>query len=256
MRQDLEWTEKIYARDGVVRFEDCAPFTFHLDRNRVIDLQLAKFIPVSKDRLLARRQQMFDVTSAAFRAKCAILTAGLIESWRDTKTGLDVHSAEARGLDPDRFVLEVQDFDKCVTDLSAAIAAIRRQNPSCKFIVTTSPVPLKKTFTGQDVIIANMQSKSVLRAACGIVADRGLADYFPSYEAAMLSAPDNVWQSDQRHVTNEFVERIVDHLLRVYCPADARDSMDLVATKAEHAFADRNQLPVSERPSSVLAMRG
>jgi hypothetical protein len=110
-------------------------------------------------------------------------------------------------------------FEECIADLEAAIDAIRRRNSGCNFLITTSPVPLRKTSTDQDIVVANMQSKSILRAACGIIADRGLADYFPSYEAALLSSPDKVWQSDRRHVTDEFVAGIVNHLLAAYCPS-------------------------------------
>jgi hypothetical protein len=64
-----------------------------------------------------------------------------------------------------------------------------------------------------------MQSKSLLRTVCGRIADNDLADYFPSYEAALLSAPRWVSKLDRRHVTSRFVGRMVDRLLATYCPA-------------------------------------
>jgi hypothetical protein len=47
---------------------------------------------------------------------------------------------------------------------------------------TVSPVPLYLTFSGEDIIVANTYSKSVLRAACDAVENsREHVDYFPSY---------------------------------------------------------------------------
>jgi predicted Zn-dependent protease len=45
---------------------------------------------------------------------------------------------------------------------------------------------------------------------------RPLVDYFPSYEAATLSAPDTVWEEDRLHVASGFVGKIVAYLLDQY----------------------------------------
>jgi tetratricopeptide (TPR) repeat protein len=86
-----------------------------------------------------------------------------------------------------------------------------------KILITTSPVPLTRTFTGQDISIANSYSKSVLRAVCGAAPlERQGVDYFPSYEMATLSSPALVWKADRIHVSPAFVGKIVGHMLDHY----------------------------------------
>jgi hypothetical protein len=56
----------------------------------------------------------------------------------------------------------------------------------------------------------------VLRAACQeIVGARPLVDYFPSFEAVMLSTS-RVWQRDLRHVDDRLVGEIVARVAEKY----------------------------------------
>jgi hypothetical protein len=101
----------------------------------------------------------------------------------------------------------------------ASIDIIRRANPSAKVVLTTSPVPLGRTFTGHDVIIANGYSKAVLRAvAADIVEKNRHVDYFPSYEMVMLSDPRSSWEDDQRHVDDARVGKVVQMFVDSYFP--------------------------------------
>jgi predicted Zn-dependent protease len=126
-----------------------------------------------------------------------------------------------------RFDLEILSYQKCEAALLAAIDAVRSSNPTIKILVTTSPVPLSATFSGQDIRIANTYSKSILRAVCGaLTLKRPLVDYFPSYESVMLSHPDDVWEQDRIHVSYRFVGQIVAHLLKSYFE-DADGSSEL-----------------------------
>jgi len=60
-------------------------------------------------------------------------------------------------------------------------------------------------------------SKSTLRSAIGeFVTETENVDYFPSYEAAMLSDPNIVWMGDRRNVTDFIVAKIVSEFINRY----------------------------------------
>ena len=74
---------------------------------------------------------------------------------------------------------------------------------------TVSPVPLNRTMTDQDILIANTYSKSTLRAVVGAIVDRhDNVFYVPSYERVMLSKDSSIWRPDLRHVVDDFVGTI------------------------------------------------
>jgi tetratricopeptide (TPR) repeat protein len=219
-RQCLEWTARVFNRDGKVGWEDCEAFAFVDEAGRVFDLDMGGAWPVTRERFLERRQHVYDIFGQVFTADCVMMTPGLIEAWRDRTTGLYVHEPPTHKslvVDRSRWELEILSYEQCETDLLAAIDVIRARNPEAKVLVTTSPVPLTATFSGQDIRIANTYSKSVLRAACGAAAmQRPLVDYFPSYESATLSFPVKVWEADRVHISSSFIGKIVLRMLDHY----------------------------------------
>jgi hypothetical protein len=229
IRQEFEWTRRVLEAGGTVAPEHVAPLAFPCAGGQQIDLQLGGFRPVSPQRLLARRQALYEVFRHLFTADCVVLTLGLVEAWIDETTGLAIQQAPVqpafrRSLQ--RFSFRRLDFASCRADVQAAIDTVRAVNPSATFLITTSPVPLDRTFTDDDVITATMYGKSVLRAVCGeIVAANERVDYFPSYESVMLTRDWSVFQSDRRHVSDVFVGKIVRRLLDTYfreAPIDRR----------------------------------
>jgi hypothetical protein len=115
-----------------------------------------------------------------------------------------------------------------VADLEAMIGELKLVNPGARLILTVSPVPLVATYTGHDVLVASMYSKSVLRAAVGEVEARHAhVAYFPSYE--IISHPASFGQylaSDLREVTERGVSHVMGCFLSSYygigAPAGAR----------------------------------
>ena len=220
-RQCLEWTARIYDRDGVVRWEDCEPLAFGLGDGLWFDVDMAATVaPATRERFLERRQHVYDVFSTAFAADCLMMTPGLIEAWRDLETGLYMYGApyEKRMLAlPQRWVLEVLSYPRCLEDMLAAIDVVRQRNPAVKVLVTTSPVPLNRTFTDRDVTVANAHSKAVLRATCdAVLLEREGVDYFPSYEMVTLSNPALAWKQDRLHVSQAFIGKLVGYMLDSY----------------------------------------
>ncbi|HEY5413089.1 MAG TPA: GSCFA domain-containing protein [Caulobacteraceae bacterium] len=233
-RQTLEWTAAIYDRDGVVRWEDCEPLAFPCADGAYFDLDMGATAPVARERFIERRQHVYDIFSQVFGASCLMMTPGLIEAWRDQRTGLYIHNTpKQRELlaDPGRWALEMLSYETCHRDMLVAIDVVRARNPEARVLLTTSPVPLTSTFTGQDVRIANTHSKSILRAVCGsIPLERALVDYFPSYESVTLSFPRGVWKDDRLHVTHGFIAKIVTRMLDRYL--EGVDEADLLAQRA------------------------
>ncbi|HEY5411845.1 MAG TPA: GSCFA domain-containing protein [Caulobacteraceae bacterium] len=219
-RQCLEWTAGVRDRGGQVSWEDCEGLAFDFGDGRFFDMDMAPTPPVSRERFIERRQHIYEVFSAAFSADCLMITPGLIEAWRDRTTGRYIHeppTQKAMVARRDRWEFEILSYDQCLTDLLAAIDVVRARNPGVRILITTSPVPMSTTFSGQDIRVANAYSKSVLRAVCGAASfERHGVDYFPSYESATLTPPDRVWEPDRIHVAGGFVGKIVTHMLDHY----------------------------------------
>lgn len=87
---------------------------------------------------------------------------------------------------------------------------IKRINPKAKVILTVSPVPLGMTYSKYDHVVANTESKSVLRAVAGeIVRNHEHSNYFHSYEIATSLDRQHVFIQDARHVKKDFVLHIM-----------------------------------------------
>ncbi|AMK09883.1 GSCFA domain-containing protein [Pseudodesulfovibrio indicus] len=216
--QEISWAARIHDRDGVVVAEDLHDLTYPC-QGGYVDLQLGGYVPVGFDRLLERRQQLYDVVRNIFSCGLVVMTLGLIEAWRDTKTGLFIQQAPSIKemiRDRERFVFHLLSHGECLGFVEDAIALVRARNPKARFLLTTSPIPLGRTFTDDDVIVANLHSKSKLRSVCGELAAREEVEYFPSFESVMLTKDWDIWYPDLRHVEGFFVGEIVNRLCDAY----------------------------------------
>lgn len=156
------------------------------------------------------------LSEALCQSDVVILTLGLCESWYDLSTDqyLNVVSSPQmlrKYQDSLRFKFigareNIELLDKIIAVLGDK-----------KIIITVSPVPLEVTFTGRDVIEANLSAKSILHAAANEAAqNHSNVDYFPSYEMAFYSESSQVWKPDGRHVLPEMVQHIVKSALDTY----------------------------------------
>ncbi len=119
-----------------------------------------------------------------------------------------------------RLRLRITDYAENHAAALRLLEYLRSVNPAVKVILTVSPVPFSDTFSGQDVIVANTYSKSVLRSvAQDLARELDWMDYFPSYEIAMLSDPALAWLPDHRHVQREHVGHIVSEFMSAYLDA-------------------------------------
>ena len=98
------------------------------------------------------------------------------------------------------------------------IRHVVREVLGAELIVTTSPVPLHSTFTALDVRVANVESKSRIRAAVSEFVDRHAdVHYFHSYEMVVTAErQSDYFREDGRHVERHAVRYIVSEFLRLF----------------------------------------
>jgi hypothetical protein len=158
-----------------------------------------------------------EITLERFRAAICtadvfIFTLGLTESWRERDGTCEFAicpGVVAGSFDPAQHVFHNAGYREVLGDLSAALDRIRSVNPGVKVLLTVSPVPLTATAAGQHVLLATIQSKSVLRAVASAL-EGGLVDYFPSYE--IICAPPfagRFYADNRRTVTPEGVAHVM-----------------------------------------------
>ena len=100
--------------------------------------------------------------------------------------------------------------------ISRIVDLITAAKPGARIFCTVSPVPLKRTFSDEDIFVANMLSKSTLRAVLAeVAAERANVTYFPSYEA-VISGGETAWEGDGRHVQRPLVEAITRTFIETY----------------------------------------
>lgn len=171
----------------------------------------------SRDELLAARQKHFSAVRWMFsKANLMVFTFGLTEAWVSKLDGAVYPlcpGTEAGTFDPNLHEFRNFKSSEVLKDMRDVIEKIRAINPTIKFLLTVSPVPLVATASGRHVLPATMYSKSVLRAVAGELSDDDpLVDYFPSYEI-VNSAPMRgmFFEPDARNVTPAGVDFVMSH---------------------------------------------
>ena len=165
--------------------------------------------------MLAQRRDLYRLFEQAFDSETIIITLGLIECWLDRRTGQYVEFSPLlhKHNDAGRFAFRRLTFQEAYDYTRKALELLGTRN----ILLTTSPVPLARTFTSDDVIVANTYSKSVLRAVAGQIAEEfANVDYLPTYESVMLTKQTYVWSNDLTHVEAAFVGRIVARMCEQY----------------------------------------
>jgi len=140
---------------------------------------------------LSRAQTIASFRESIKQAHVFVFTLGLTESWVNAQAGYEYPMCPgtvAGDFDSQRHDFKKQQFSEIFKALSDAIEMMREANKNLKFLLTVSPVPLTATYSGNHVVVATMESKSVLRAVAGQMTTRWRhIDYFPSYE--MINSP-------------------------------------------------------------------
>ncbi|SIQ99121.1 GSCFA family protein [Rhizobium sp. RU35A] len=221
MRNEVEW---------VLEQPQITPALFEERADGWRDLQLCPGTrPVPLERAMERRAYIIsDYFARLQQATTVIITLGLNEVWYDTESRRYMNAApgfHSTRTAPERYELRIMDVATTLEDLDRIRTLLMQLNPDMRIIVTVSPVPLHETFSGRDVMTANMLSKSTLRVAADLFAqDHDNVDYFPVYDMVAMSPRSSVFSSDHLHVAHEAVERIMAIFLRLYMGIEAQPS--------------------------------
>lgn len=148
------------------------------------------------------------------KAHYFVFTLGLTESWLH-ESGYEYPMCPgtvAGEFDSKQHKFKNQQFLEILQNLKTAIVMMREINPGIKFILTVSPVPLTATKSKNHVLIATMESKSILRAVAGqLAANNVFIDYFPSYEIINSPVFKGVFfEPNQRNVNLHGVNFVMD----------------------------------------------
>lgn len=145
-------------------------------------------------------------------AELLIITLGLVEVW-EQPDGKVICSCpgypKGRG-GGQHCSFKMTGYEENFDNMCKVVDILKQYNPKCNLLITTSPVPLANTFRNVDHLVANTESKSVLRSVCGAL-DRKYdnVQYYHSYELASHFDKKSVFKPDGRHVRPEFVAYIM-----------------------------------------------
>jgi hypothetical protein len=179
-----------------------------------------------RDLLLARRAKIDAAMRKISECGVIILTLGLVEAWYDRQTGLYLNSKASREMNrchPGRFVFRTLEYEEIVAALEQTHELLTTHlGTSFNMILTVSPVSLRATYRGIDPRVANVYSKSVLRAAAEkFCASHENVDYYPSFETVTLSSRPMAYAGDDIHAQSGMVWINVARMLARYAPGVA-----------------------------------
>lgn len=186
------------------------------------DMQLAPGNkPMMLERQIARRRYLStDYFPRIFEADVIVMTLGLDECWHDREAGVDLNGPPSLWTvkaQPDRYVVRALDYAETLRALEEMASIVAARNPTARFVVTVSPVPIALTFACTDPVVATIRAKSMLRTVAEtFCAGRADADYYPSYEMVTMSPRAEAFRSDCRHVTDDIVGKVVGQFIRLY----------------------------------------
>ncbi len=169
--------------------------------------------------LLSRAEAIKAFKSSFQKSNIFMFTLGLTESWHNIEYDYDydyeypICPGTAAGVfDENKHIFKNQDFAVCNSNLIEAIKLMKSVNKKLKFIITISPVPITATNSGNHILIANMETKSILRAVSTKVSRRfNFVDYFPAYE--LVNSPNYkgvFFARNQRSITDFGVNFVMD----------------------------------------------
>lgn len=203
--------------------------------------------------VLSRERAIEAFRKALTSADVFVFTLGLTESWFNQPAGYEYPMCPgtvAGEFDADTHSFLNQPYPFVRQALLETIKKIRRLNPDVTVLLTVSPVPLTATRSGKHVLVATMESKSILRAVAGQVAEQfPFVDYFPSYEI-INAAPfrGTFFEANQRSVSKAGVDHVMNsffNCLAAKFPAEV--AADDAARSARGHDRMARQLRLKER---------
>lgn len=206
----------------------------------------------TEQHVIDARAEHFEAVRRIFKeTDVFVFTLGLTEGWRAKKDGavFPLAPGVAGGsFDSDRYEFINLTAKEISDDLIAFIGKLRGNNPSCRVLLTVSPVPLVATFEPRHVLVSTIYSKSALRVAAETVCNSvDNVFYFPSYEIITGHYNKGVYfEEDMRSVTSSGVDHVMrlffKHLTVAAPDAQAAETKRAAGSPyalAKESFADR-----------------
>ncbi|MBA3987679.1 MAG: GSCFA family protein [Idiomarina sp.] len=174
-----------------------------------------------------------------------VFTLGLTECWSSLSDFSIYPTAPgtlAGKYSEDKYSFVNLTYEDVLSDMIEFKQLLSEVNPSCKLLLTVSPVPLAATASDDHVLIATTYSKSVLRAVAGYLSNK-FDDifYFPSFEI-ITSSPfrSTFFESDLREVNSSGVELVMQHFFNsidrssfTEVDSDSSDDYEIVCDEDE-----------------------
>ncbi len=183
-----------------------------------------------------RERHLAATRDALATADIVVFTLGLTEGWCERDSGLalplapGVHGGEFAAA---QHVFANCTYDECRTDLDRFLDAVRALNPTVRFILTVSPVPLAATYEPRHVLASTGASKAILRAVADEASRRDDdVFYFPSYDLITAPGYSGIYFNDDLRSVNELG---VAHVMRAFDRAFRE--IGTRATGSHHEFA-------------------
>lgn len=185
------------------------------------DYAFSRFLsPLPAEKVRERRAKIIRMyRQSVLEADVFVFTLGLCEAFYDLEgdkyLNVTPDPRTALGKSIEFRFLDYNENIQLIHEISSSVREIR---PDASFVFTVSPVPLDSTFTGSDVIVANMRAKSTLVAAAQDACEQlDGCYYFPSYEMVTLSDPGQAWLWDRKHVSPKMVAHIMKLFIDRHC---------------------------------------
>ena len=118
---------------------------------------------------------------ALISSNLMVITLGLTESWINDLDSYEypICPGTLVGAFEKHHQFFNQDYDFIKKTLTDSIQKIKSINPNINFILTVSPIPLTATMSGNHILLATTESKSILRAVAGNISNKyDYVDYF------------------------------------------------------------------------------
>ena len=176
------------------------------------------------DEVAVCRQSHLEAVARLFeQTEVFVFTLGLTEAWVSISDGAVYPvcpGTQGGAFDDQRYKFVNYAYSEVRSDLEAFMQRARQINPKMRFLLTVSPVPLMATATQNQVAVATMYSKSVLRSVAGFLADKyRYVDYFPSFELVSSHVMHGYfYNSDMRTVVEAGVEHVMKHFFAEHVP--------------------------------------
>jgi len=185
----------------------------------------------------ARKYHIEKVKNVLNQLDLFIFTLGVTEMWLDKETNTVFPIAPgviAGKYDEKMHKFHNAKFNEIYTDFKSFETTLLKIRDGRKFniLLTVSPVPLTATASGKHILVSNMNSKSILRAVAGQLAESKNIDYFPSFE--IVNNPrfeSKGFNENLRLVNDKCIKTVMGHFFKEHKPIKIINKKDLKSNK-------------------------